>query len=146
MLLQSAGVGLNALQDASMEGMQKIAVAQEEAHHFCTPLENTAGLRVGAESEAADGFENSRASFAADLGAGIQHARDRSDANRRSLRYVANGGPSWNRFHAKWAFFSLRVIRLRPRKLPTSYAVSLAYQRNTGALNELADLASTSEP
>src|SRR5215471_15418835 len=51
MLLQSAGVGLNALQDASMEGMQKIAVAQEEAHHFCTPLENTAGLRVGAESE-----------------------------------------------------------------------------------------------
>jgi hypothetical protein len=34
MLLQAAGVSFNPLQDASMKGMEKIAVAQEKADHF----------------------------------------------------------------------------------------------------------------
>src|SRR5882762_2245966 len=73
MLFQATRVSLNALQDARMKGMGKIAVAQEKADHFCAPLENAAGLRIGAESQAADGRKYSRTRFPAYLRAGIQH-------------------------------------------------------------------------
>src|SRR5205814_3491350 len=51
-LLQAAGIGFDALQNASMKGVEKIAVAQQEADHFRAALKNSAGLRVGAESQA----------------------------------------------------------------------------------------------
>src|SRR5207302_10962330 len=56
-LFQSAGIRFDALQDARMKGMEKIAVAQQEANHFGASLENSAGLRVGAEPQAPDGLQ-----------------------------------------------------------------------------------------
>jgi hypothetical protein len=70
-LFQAARVSLNALQDASMKGMGKIAIAQEKADHFRALLENPAGLRIGAESQTADGRKYSRTRFPAYLRAGI---------------------------------------------------------------------------
>src|SRR5437773_2343774 len=52
----AAGVRFDALQDARVKGMEKIAVAQEKANHFRAALENPPGLRVGAESQAPDGL------------------------------------------------------------------------------------------
>jgi hypothetical protein len=49
-LFQAGGIRFDALQDASMKGMEKIAVAKEKADHFRAPFENPAGLRIGAES------------------------------------------------------------------------------------------------
>jgi len=98
-LFQAAGIRFNALQDASMEGMEKIAVAEEKADHFCTPLENPAGLRIGAEPQTPDGFKYSRTRFPANLRAGIQHARDRSYANGSGLGNFANRRFLWNCFH-----------------------------------------------
>src|SRR5882724_8573898 len=74
MLFQATRVSLNPLQDACMKGMWKIAIAQEKADHFRAPLENPAGLRIGAESQAPDGREYSRTRFPAYLRAGIQHS------------------------------------------------------------------------
>ncbi len=54
-----------------MKGMEKIAIAQEKADHFCAPLENPAGLSLGTESQTPDGLQYSRARFPAHLGAGI---------------------------------------------------------------------------
>jgi hypothetical protein len=71
MLFQATRVSLNALQDARMKGMEKIAVAQEKADHFSASLENPAGLRIGAESQTPDGRKYSRTRFPAYLGAGI---------------------------------------------------------------------------
>jgi len=59
------------LQDACMKGMEKIAVAQEKADHFCASLENPAGLRIGAESQTPNGRKYSRTRFPAYLRAGI---------------------------------------------------------------------------
>src|SRR6266849_2293411 len=70
-LFQAAGISFNALQDACMKGMEKLAVAQEKADHFCASLENPAGLRIGAESQTSDGFKYSRTRFPAHLSAGI---------------------------------------------------------------------------
>src|SRR5712692_1037003 len=39
-LFQAGGVRFDALQDASVKGMEKIAVAQQKADHFCASLEN----------------------------------------------------------------------------------------------------------
>jgi hypothetical protein len=71
MLFQATRVSLNALQDARMKGMEKIAVAQQKADHFSASLENPAGLRIGAESQTPDGRKYSRTRFPAYLGAGI---------------------------------------------------------------------------
>ena len=71
MLFQATRVILNALQDACMKGMEKIAVAQEKADHFCASLENPAGLRIGAESQTPDGRKYPRPRFPAYLRAGI---------------------------------------------------------------------------
>ena len=49
-LFQAGGIRFDALEDARMKGMEKIAVAQEKTNHFCAPLENPAGLRIGAKS------------------------------------------------------------------------------------------------
>src|SRR5216684_4906326 len=108
-LLQAAGVGFDALQDARMKRMEKIAVAQEKADHFRALLENSAGLRIGAKSETADGIQNARARFPAYLRAGIQHARNRSDAYACSAGYLANGRFCWNRFHCNWGSRRLRA-------------------------------------
>src|SRR5260370_9315399 len=89
-LFQAAGIRLEALQDASMEGMEKIAVAQKKANHFRASLENPAGLRIGAESQTPDGLKYTRTRFPAYLRAGIQHAGNRSYANGSGLSNFAN--------------------------------------------------------
>jgi len=90
-----------------MKRMQKIAVAQQKADHFCAPLENPAGLRIGAKSQAPDRIKHLRASFPANLRAGVQHPRNRPNAHACSARYLANGRFFWNCFHRSWG--SLRL-------------------------------------
>src|SRR5882762_7169156 len=84
-LLQAGGIGFDALQDARMKGMKKIAVAQKKAHHFRAPLENPAGLRIRTESQTPDGLKYARTRFPAHLRAGIEHAGNRSYADGSSL-------------------------------------------------------------
>src|SRR5712692_9393809 len=91
-LIQAAGIGFNALQDASMKRMKKVAVAQEKADHFRASLENPASLRIGTKSETADGIQYPGARFPAYLRAGIQDARNGSDAYTCVAGYFANGG------------------------------------------------------
>jgi hypothetical protein len=71
MLFQAAGVRLDSLQDASVKGVDKITIAQKKANYFRAPLENAAGLSVGAEPQTPDGLKYSRAGFPAYLRAGI---------------------------------------------------------------------------
>src|SRR5467141_3375199 len=104
MLFQATRVSLNALQDARMKGMETIAVAQKKADHFCAPLENPAGLRIGAESQTPDGLKYARTSFPAHLRAGIEHAGNRSYAHGSGLGNLANRRFSWNCFHGNTAF------------------------------------------
>jgi hypothetical protein len=99
-LFQAGGIGLDALQNAGVKRMEKIAVAEEKADHFSASFENPAGLRIRAESETPNGLEYSCAGFPAYLSARIQHARDRSDAYGGSPCNVANGRLPWNCFHA----------------------------------------------
>src|SRR6267142_1524393 len=99
-LFQAGGIRFDALQDASMKGMEKIAVAQEKADHFRAPFKNPAGLRIGAESQTPDGLKYARARFPAYLRAGIQHAGNRSDANGSGLGNLANRRFPWNCFHS----------------------------------------------
>jgi hypothetical protein len=87
-----------------MKGMEKIAVAQEKADHFRTPFKNPAGLRIGAESQAPDGLQYARTRFSAHLRAGIQHAGDRSYADRSGLGDFPDRGFPWNCFHSSTAF------------------------------------------
>jgi hypothetical protein len=87
--------------------MEKIAVAQEKADHFCALLENPAGLSIGAEPQSPDGLKYSRTRFPAHLRAGIQHARDRSYANGGGLRNFANRRFLWNCFHGDGPFAAL---------------------------------------
>src|SRR6266481_827178 len=82
-----------------MKGMEKIAVAQEKADHFCAPLENPAGLRIRAESQTPDALKYARTCFPAHLRARIQHAGNRSDADGSGLCNLANRCFSWNCFH-----------------------------------------------
>src|SRR5216683_7270411 len=104
-LFQAARICFNALQDACMKGMEKIAVAQEKADHFRAPLENPAGLRIGAESQTPDGLKYTSARFPAYLRAGIQHAGNRSYANGSGLGNFANRCFPWNYFHRNEAPF-----------------------------------------
>src|SRR2546430_379921 len=98
-LFQAAGIRFDALQDASMKGMEKIAVAQQKADHFCAPLENPAGLGIGAEPQTPDGLKYPLTRFPAHLRAGIEHPGNRSNAHGSGLRHFANGRFSWNYFH-----------------------------------------------
>src|SRR5258707_7432417 len=70
-LLQAAGVGFDALQDARMKRMEKIAVAQKKADHFRASFENPSGLRIGTKSETPDRLKHPRPRFPAYLRAGI---------------------------------------------------------------------------
>jgi hypothetical protein len=108
-LFQAAGISFNALQDACMKGMEKIAIAQEKANHFCASLENPAGLRIGAESQTPDGLKYSRTRFPAYLRAGIEHAGNRSYANGSGLGNLANRRFPWNCFHGNTAFYCVGV-------------------------------------
>src|SRR5205807_9629487 len=112
-LFQSAGIRFDALQDARMKGMEKIAVAQQEANHFGASLENSAGLRVGAEPQAPDGLQYPCACFPAHLRAGIQHAGNRSYANGGGLGNLANRRFPWNCFHNSKAFAALEPCSVR---------------------------------
>jgi hypothetical protein len=111
-LFQAGGIGFHALQDARMKGVEKIAVAQEEANHFRAPLENPACLRIRAESETPDGLKHARTRFPADLRTGIQHARDCSNANGSCPSNLANRGFLWNYFHGKQGLCHF-VVRTR---------------------------------
>ncbi len=90
--------------------MEKIAVAQEKANDFRTTLENPAGLGVGTETEAPDGLEDPRAGFPADLGAGIEHSRNRSYADARGASYIPNRCLPWNCFHNEFALCGFHVL------------------------------------
>jgi hypothetical protein len=103
-LFQAGGIGFDALQDARMKGMEKIAVAEQKADHFRAPLENPAGLRIRAESQTPDGLKHARTRFPAYLRAGIQHAGNRSYADGSGLGNLANRRFPWNYFHANPAF------------------------------------------
>ena len=92
-----------------MKGMEKIAVAKEKADHFRAPLENPAGLRIGAESQTPDGRKYSRTRFPAYLRTGIQHAGNRSDADGSGLSNLTNRRFSWNCFHNNVPFCRLGV-------------------------------------
>jgi hypothetical protein len=54
-----------------MEGMDKITIAQKKANYFRAPLENAAGLSVGAEPQTPDRLKDTRSRFPAYLRAGI---------------------------------------------------------------------------
>src|SRR5882724_5388040 len=103
-LLHPAGVRFDALQDARMKRMKKIAVTEKKADHFRAPLENAASLRVGAKSQAVDGIQYARARLSADLRTRIQHAGDRSDTDTCGPGYLANRRFCWNRFHCRSCF------------------------------------------
>jgi hypothetical protein len=118
-LFQAGGIGFDALQDASMKGMEKIAVAQEKADHFSASLENPAGLRIGAESQTPDGRKYSRTGFPAYLRAGIQHPGNRSYANGSGLGNLANRRFLWNCFHDREAFCRFGAVLGSVRSPPT---------------------------
>src|SRR5438132_1598229 len=102
-LFQAAGIRFDPLQDARMKGMEKIAVAQEKANHFCASLENAARLGIRAESETADGLKHTGTRFPAYLRAGIQYPGNSSDADGGGLCDFANRRFSWNCFHGNAA-------------------------------------------
>src|SRR4029077_19192085 len=120
-LFQAGGIGFDALQDAGMKGVEKIAVAQEKAHHFRALLENAAGLRIGAESQPPDGLKYARTRFPADLRAGIEHAGNCSYADGSGLGNLPNRRFSWNCFHSNPAFcdFGVRLDSVRNRRPPS---------------------------
>ena len=99
-LFDGGGVGLDSLQDAGVKGMEKIAIAQKKANHPRAALQDAAGLSVRAETQALDGLQSAGTHFAAHLRAGIQHARNGSDADAGGARYIANGDAAWNCIHA----------------------------------------------
>src|SRR5258706_6554549 len=119
-LFHAACVGFDPLQNACMKRVEKIAIAQQKANHLRPLFENPAGLRIGSKSKTADCIKHPRARFPAYLRAGIQHARNRSDAYARSAGYFANRGFSWNRFHENWVLVDLSQIA---RKLPCPSSV-----------------------
>jgi hypothetical protein len=119
-LVQTAGVGFDSLQNARVERMEKIAVAQEKANHFRASFENSPGLRIGAKPETADCFEYPGARFPAYLRTGVEHSRNGSDAYTCRAGYFANRRFCWNRFHSGYAFSRLWVLsHLAAKDLPT---------------------------
>src|SRR5712675_1989615 len=124
-LLHAAGVRFDALQDARMKRMKKIAVTEKKADHFRAPLENAASLRVGSKSQAMNGIQYTRASLSADLRTRIQHAGDRSDTDTCGPGYLSNRCFCWNRFHRRscfqwtrafWFQFAALSVRSFPRQ------------------------------
>jgi hypothetical protein len=129
-LFQAAGVRLHSLQNARVKGMHKIAITQKKANYFRAPLENAAGLSVGAETQAPNGLQDARARFPANLGAGIQHPRNRSYAHARGPRYIANCALPWNCFHAALCF--LRLLHLASDFGGNPVRASLAHLKRQG--------------
>src|SRR5215472_11809694 len=123
-VLQRACIRFDALQNARVKRVKKIAVAQEKANNFGTPLEDPAGLRVGAESKAPDGLVHAGARFPAHLRAGIQHAGNCSDAHARGPGHVADGTLPWNCFHSPLCL--LRLPHLSSTLLEFSMRASVA--------------------
>src|SRR5467141_1695274 len=133
MLFQARGIGFDTLQDACMKGMEKIAVAQEKTNHFCAPLENPAGLRIGAKSQAPNSFKYARARFPAHLRAGIEHAGNRSYADGSGLGNLPNRRFPWNCFHSNTAlcrFGTLAAFGVNPLA-----RASLTHQNGDGIVN-----------
>src|SRR5712671_1039331 len=56
-LLHPAGIRFDALQDARMKRMKKIAIAEEKADHFRASFENAASLRVRTKSQTVNGIQ-----------------------------------------------------------------------------------------
>src|SRR5258707_1750287 len=77
-LFQAGGIRLDALQDASMKGMEKISVAQEKADHFGASLKNPAGLRITQESQPLYRLTECGASLPDHLGPAILKPSNRS--------------------------------------------------------------------
>src|SRR5712672_4070419 len=134
-LLHPAGIRFDALQDARMKRMKKIAVTEKKADHLRAALENAASLRVGSKSQAVDGIQYARACLSADLRTRIQHAGDRSDTDTCGPGYLANRRFCWNRFHCRscfqwpWAFwfqFGGAKLRSFPRQAYHSIGTTAA--------------------
>ncbi len=132
-LFQAGGIRFHALQDARMKGMEKISVAQKKADHFGASLKNPAGLRIRAESQAPDGLKYSRTRFAAHLGAGIQHAGNRSYADGSGLCNLANRRFSWNCFHGNAALCRFgSLVRFNKESSTLFPGASLTHQNDDG--------------
>ena len=140
-LFQAAGIRFDALQDASMKGMEKIAVAQQKADHFCAPLENPAGLGIGAEPQTPDGLEYPLTRFPAHLRAGIEHPGNRSNAHGSGLRHFANGRFSWNYFHNTMVSCRFGLSPAAARNRPPHPSASLSHQNSGGILSMIAGCA-----
>src|SRR5712672_230647 len=134
-LFHAAGIRFDALQDARMKRMKKIAVTEKKADHFRAPLENAASLRIGSKSQAVDGIQYARASLSADLRTRIQHAGDRSDTDTCGPGYLANRRFCWNRFHCRslfsvapgfWFQFAALSVRSFPRQAYHSIGTTAA--------------------
>src|SRR5712675_1492036 len=124
-LFHAAGIRFDALQDARMKRMKKIAVTEKKADHFRAPLENAASLRIGSKSQAVDGIQYARASLSADLRTRIQHAGDRSDTDTCGPGNLTNRRFCWHRFHRRscfpwprafWFQFAALSVRSFPRQ------------------------------
>src|SRR5712672_2022586 len=136
-LLHAAGIRFDALQDARMKRMKKIAVTEKKANHLRAPFENAASLRVGSKSQAVDSIQYACASLSADLRARIQHAGDRSDTDTCGAGYLANRRFCWNRFHCRycfqwpWAFrVSARSANVRSFPRQAYHTIGITMPRN----------------
>src|SRR5579859_1098509 len=132
MLLQRAGKRFDALQDASMKGVQKITVAQKKADHSGVVLENPAGLRIGPEAQAIDRFQHTRMCLPADMGTGIQHSRDCSDAYARGARYLPYSHPAWNSFQSDRCLLTASHSACLAHGLPTQSRGILSHTKYLG--------------
>jgi hypothetical protein len=74
-----AGVALHALQDAGVQGMQEVTVAQQKANHPGTATQNAAGMGKGAVPEFLHARQHPLPSRRADQPAAIEDTGDRRD-------------------------------------------------------------------
>jgi hypothetical protein len=79
--------------------MQKIAIAQQEANCLGAAAQDAPRLRIGAESQTANGLHHASPRFPADLRACIEYTGDCSHADARSASYISNCRLLWNCFH-----------------------------------------------
>jgi hypothetical protein len=98
-----------------MEAVQEIAVAQQEADHFCPP-QYPARLGMRPKTQPADGVEDALVSGAADVIAPVEHSRHRAHSHARQARDISNGDRIWNLFHrlGRLGFQPIIEIAKRP--------------------------------
>src|SRR5882724_4091956 len=89
-LLHSACIRLDTLQNAGVKWMQKVAIAQQKADRFRAAAQYAARLRIRTETEPPNRLQHARPRLSADVRTGIQYARNRSDADACSLRHISN--------------------------------------------------------